>query len=43
VIAHHGVPDAPGEKMRWLQRHVAFMTPNGVSVATRPRPSKQFA
>jgi tRNA (cmo5U34)-methyltransferase len=33
VMAHHSVPDAPDEKMLWLQRHVAFMTSNGVPVA----------
>jgi tRNA (cmo5U34)-methyltransferase len=33
VMAHHSVPDAADEKMRWLRRHVAFMTSNGVPVA----------
>jgi tRNA (cmo5U34)-methyltransferase len=33
VMAHHSVPDAPDEKRRWLQRHVAFMTSNGMPVA----------
>ncbi len=33
VMAHHSVPDAADEKMRWLQRHVAFTTSNGVPVA----------
>ena len=33
VIAHHSVPDAPDEKRRWLLRHVAFMTSNGMPVA----------
>ncbi|UJJ60224.1 class I SAM-dependent methyltransferase [Rhodanobacter denitrificans] len=36
VIAHHSVPDTPGERMRWLQRHVAFITSNGVPVANGP-------
>jgi tRNA (cmo5U34)-methyltransferase len=33
VIAHHSIPDGPDERMRWLQRYVAFMTSNGVPVA----------
>ena len=33
VMAHHSVPDASDEKRRWLQRHVAFMTSNGMPVA----------
>jgi tRNA (cmo5U34)-methyltransferase len=33
VIAHHSVPDVPDEKRRWLLRHVAFMTSNGMPVA----------
>jgi tRNA (cmo5U34)-methyltransferase len=33
VMAHHSVPDAPDEKRRWLQRHLAFMTSNGMPVA----------
>ena len=33
MIAHHSVPDAPDEKRRWLLRHVAFMTSNGMPVA----------
>ena len=33
VIAHHSVPDAPDEKLRWLGRHVAFMTSNSMPVA----------
>src|SRR5690606_29716800 len=32
VNAHHSVPDAPDEKFRWLGRHVAFMTSNGMPV-----------
>lgn len=35
VMAHHSVPDAPDEKRRWLQRHVAFMTANGMPVANK--------
>jgi tRNA (cmo5U34)-methyltransferase len=34
VMAHHSVPDARDEKLRWLGRHVAFMTSNGMPVAT---------
>jgi tRNA (cmo5U34)-methyltransferase len=34
VIAHHSVPDASTERRTWLQRHVAFMTANGVPVAS---------
>ena len=33
VMAHHSVPDAPDEKLRWLGRHVAFMTSNSMPVA----------
>ncbi|HUH55828.1 MAG TPA: class I SAM-dependent methyltransferase [Rhodanobacter sp.] len=33
VMAHHSVPDAPDEKRRWLQRHMAFMISNGMPVA----------
>jgi tRNA (cmo5U34)-methyltransferase len=35
VMAHHSVPNAPDEKRRWLQRHVAFMTANGMPVANK--------
>src|SRR3546814_21073830 len=37
VIAHHSVPDAPGEKMRWLRRPVDFMTSTGMPVPNAAR------
>lgn len=43
VIAHHSVPAAPGEKLRWLQRHVAFMTSNGVPVANAAKTIEAMA
>jgi tRNA (cmo5U34)-methyltransferase len=43
VIAHHSVPDAPDEKMHWLQRHVAFMISNGVPVANAAKSIEAIA
>ncbi|MCX7513041.1 class I SAM-dependent methyltransferase [Frateuria sp. STR12] len=43
VMAHHSVPDAPGERMRWLQRHVAFMASNGMPVADAARSIEAMA
>ena len=34
VIAHHSVPDAPDEKMRWFHRYAAFAASNGASAAS---------
>lgn len=43
VIAHHSVPDAPDEKMCWLQRYAAFMTSNGVPVANAAKAIEAIA
>jgi tRNA (cmo5U34)-methyltransferase len=43
VMAHHSVPDAPDEKMHWLQRHVDFMTSNGVSIANAAKAIEAMA
>lgn len=43
VIAHHSVSAAPDEKLRWLQRHVAFMTSNGVPVANAAKTIEAMA
>ena len=30
VVAHHSIPQAKGEKMRWLQRYAAFAMASGI-------------
>lgn len=34
VIAHHSVPDAVDEKLRWFHRYAAFISSNGMPAAS---------
>lgn len=34
VVAHHSVPDAADEKLRWFHRYAAFLSSNGIPVAS---------
>lgn len=34
IVAHHSVPDATDEKLRWFHRYAAFISSNGIPTAS---------
>lgn len=43
VIAHHSVPDAADEKLRWFHRYAAFTTSNGAAAASAETMANRMA